>query len=233
MSTARRSITRSAARATLRDAAPRGWYPPAKRLGDIGLAGAGLVLASPLWLVIALAIVLESGFPLFYSREVAGWHGKTFRVLKFRSMRKGNTIVADFDPKHDPRVTRVGCLLRPTALDELPSLLHILRGEMSFVGPRVLLQRVEDPADPDHGRESRTLPRGEFRLLVRPGLTGLAALYAPKNLPYRHKFRYDALYIRRMSLWLDVKLVAMSFLRTFTRRWEQVQMRGARKPAFP
>jgi lipopolysaccharide/colanic/teichoic acid biosynthesis glycosyltransferase len=195
------------------------------------LAGAGLVIASPLWLVISLVIVVESGFPVFYSREVAGWRGKPFRVLKFRTMRKGNTLVADFDPKRDPRVTRVGRLLRPTALDELPSLLHILRGEMSFVGPRVLLQRVEDPADPDHGRESRALPRGEFRLLVRPGLTGLAQLYAPKNLPYRQKFRYDALYIRKMSLGLDIKLMLMSFLRTFARRWEQVQTRRAHQAA--
>lgn len=225
MSTAKSSVARSAHSAPAHAAELRGWYPPVKRLWDVVLASVGLLLASPLWTAISLAIVLESGMPVFYSRQVAGWRGKPFRVLKFRSMRKDNTVRADLDPKHDPRITRVGRLLRPTALDELPSLLHILRGEMSFVGPRVLLRKVEDPADPDFGRESATLPRGEFRLLVRPGLTGLAQMYGPKNLPYRHKFRYDALYIRKMSLSLDIKLVAMSFLRTFARRWEQVQTR--------
>lgn len=228
MSTAKSSVARSARSAPAHAAEPRGWYPPVKRLWDVALASVGLLLASPLWVAITLAIVLESGMPVFYSREVAGWRGKPFRVLKFRSMKKGNTIVADLDPKRDPRLTRVGRLLRPTALDELPSLLHILRGEMSFVGPRVLLQKVEDPADPDFGRESATLPHGEFRLVVRPGLTGLAQLNVRKNQPYRQKFRYDALYIRKMSLWLDVRIMVASFMRTFARRWEQFQPRRRR-----
>ena len=206
-----------------------GWYPPVKRLGDAVVAAIGMVIATPLWVVIISAIVLESGFPIFYSAEVGGKDSKPFKLYKLRTMRKDNRIVADFETKSDPRLTRVGRFLRPTALDELPSLFHILRGQMSFVGPRVLLLKVTDPKDPDVGRESRSLPRGAFRAMVRPGLTGLAQLYAPKNLPYRDKFRYDALYIRKMSMWLDIKVVFLSFMRTFGRKWEQLQQRPAKQ----
>ncbi|MBI2935760.1 MAG: sugar transferase [Chloroflexi bacterium] len=223
MSIAKRSVAPSLSPPRAAALAHAGWYARWKRGIDVLLASAGLLASLPVWVILALAIVLDSGLPVFYSREVGGKDGKSFRLYKLRTMKAGNTLRADLDPAQDPRLTRVGRLLRRTALDELPALWHILKGQMSFVGPRTLLLRVEDPADPDCGRLTSTLPRAVIRSLVRPGLTGLAQLYAPKNLPYRHKFRYDALYARKMSLGLDIKLIFLSFLRTFLGRWEQIR----------
>lgn len=206
-----------------------------KRAMDIALAAVGLIVAAPLWCAMTALILLETGRPVFFRAVVAGKDGKPFQETKFRTMHqeygrlhREQQIGGDYDPKHDPRLTKVGRVLRPMALDELPALWHILRGEMSFVGPRTLPFLVNDPRDPDYRSECRSLRYGMERLRVRPGLTGIAQLYCAKNLAWRKKFRYDALYIRKMSLWLDIKLVAMSFLRTFARRWEQVQTRRLR-----
>ncbi|HVC19325.1 MAG TPA: sugar transferase, partial [Vicinamibacterales bacterium] len=111
-----------------------------KRLFDIALAGVGLVLSSPFWLVIALAVKLEDGGPVFFPQERVGWHGRVFRALKFRSMRPDAEAATGpvQATSADPRVTRVGRLLRATAMDELPQLWNIFAGDMSFVGPRPL-----------------------------------------------------------------------------------------------
>ena len=112
----------------------------AKRLLDIALSGAGLVASAPLWAVIAVLIKLEDGGPVFYAQERSGLNGRPFLVRKFRSMipdaeaRTGAVQATE----HDPRVTRVGRLLRATAMDELPQLWNIFKGDMSFTGPRAL-----------------------------------------------------------------------------------------------
>jgi lipopolysaccharide/colanic/teichoic acid biosynthesis glycosyltransferase len=120
----------------------------------------------------------------------------------------------------DPRITSVGRFLRAAGLDELPQILNILKGEMSFVGPRALAvgeilydesgQRVNYEKIPDFWR----------RLSVRPGLTGISTIYKAKDISPRKKFRYDLLYIRRQSFWLDVRLIAMSFWISFRGKWE-------------
>jgi lipopolysaccharide/colanic/teichoic acid biosynthesis glycosyltransferase len=121
----------------------------------------------------------------------------------------------------DPRITRVGWVLRATALDELPQLLNIWKGEMSFVGPRAL------PINERQGREEsgdlpdEKIPGFRERLLVRPGLTGIAQIYAPRDVPRRHKFRYDLVYVRAQSFWLDLRLVCLSFWITFRGAWER------------
>ena len=130
----------------------------------------------------------------------------------------GVTVQATED---DPRITRVGRVLRATALDELPQLLNIWKGEMSFVGPRTLpineRQRREESAEvPDE-----QIPGFHERLQVPPGLTGIAQIYAPRDVPRRHKFRYDLLYIRRQSFWFDLKLIVLSFWITFRGAWER------------
>lgn len=214
-----RSDSRLADRPSTGESLIRGGYPTVKRMFDLLFAAVGLVLSLPFWGVITLLILLEDGRPVFFSHEVGGRGGRPFRLFKFRTMKKGDQPIADVDPRHDVRLTRVGRILRPTAFDELPSLWHIVKGEMSFVGPRTLLLRVEDPADPDRGKEIPTLPRAEVRNLVRPGLGGLAQLYAPKTAAYRTKLRYDAFYVRKMSLGLDLKLLGLSFLRAFRRQW--------------
>ncbi len=187
----------------------------AKRAFDIFLSGFGLILSSPLWALIALAIKLDDGGPVFYRQIRVGKGNREFTNFKFRSM------VADSDRKwgavpasaKDPRITRVGRLMRSTAMDELPQLWNILRGDMSFVGPR--------PEWIELVKEFRKqIPRFDLRHSVRPGLTGFAQIYGDSELPRRQKLRYDVLYIKRQSLWIDLRLVAFSFLVTFTGGWE-------------
>lgn len=193
----------------------------AKRTIDIALAGAGLLLSSPLWLAIAAAIKAESRGPLFFVQPRVGLHGRLFSALKFRSMvadaeREVGPVQAT---EHDPRVTRVGRVLRATAMDELPQLWNIFRGDMSFVGPRALR-----PDEPDVGDAAPTpldaVPGFAERSSVRPGLTGLAQIYARRDVRRRQKFRYDRLYIRRQSLGLDLCLIFLSFWITVRGRWE-------------
>jgi lipopolysaccharide/colanic/teichoic acid biosynthesis glycosyltransferase len=186
-----------------------------KRAFDFAVALVGLVASSPLWALIALAIWLEDGRPVFFRQERVGLHGRRFRVWKFRTMRqpRGRQHEA-VDLEDDYRVTKVGRLLRATAMDDLPALLNILVGDMSFVGPRTLLPFYK-------GQPIEQIPGFAVRSLVRPGLTGVAQVYASKDIPYRQKFSYDTLYIRRMSLWLDLKLFLLSFWVTFRGAWER------------
>ena len=125
---------------------------------------------------------------------------------------------------HDPRVTRIGRFMRATAMDELPQLWNILRGDMSFVGPRALM-----PEEIEAGDVARvplaSIPGYTVRHRVRPGLTGLAQVFAERDLPRRQKFRYDLLYIRRQSFVLDLRLIALSLWITARGRWER---RGAK-----
>lgn len=202
-----------------------------KRAFDLGLATVGLALSAPVTLCIALAIKLDDGGPLFFRQERWGRGGRPIWVYKFRTMRveasqPGRSTQATAD---DPRITRVGRLLRATALDEFPQVLNIWKGEMSFVGPRALAineqQAHEQSAEPDH-----EVPGFWERLEARPGLTGIAQIYAPRDVPRRHKFRLDVLYVRERTFWLDVRLVALSIWITLTGRWEK---RGARFKVSP
>jgi lipopolysaccharide/colanic/teichoic acid biosynthesis glycosyltransferase len=120
----------------------------------------------------------------------------------------------------DPRVTRVGRWLRATAMDELPQLWNIFRGDMSFVGPRALRPgEIEQAGDGRHVA-LEDVPGFDLRCRVRPGLTGVAQIFAPRDIPRRQKFRYDRLYIERRSFWLDVRLILLSFWITFRGSWE-------------
>ena len=193
-----------------------------KRALDVLLSGAGLVLSLPIWVVVAAAVKLEDGGPVFFAQERVGRGGRVFRVLKFRSMipdaeaRVGALQAAE----HDPRVTRVGRWLRATAMDELPQLLSIFRGDMSFVGPRALRPgEIEVRGDGRH-EALEAVPGFAERCRVPPGLTGVAQIYAPRDIPRRQKFRYDRVYIRRRSFWLDLRLIALSFWITFRGTWE-------------
>ena len=194
----------------------------AKRTFDVFLSAAGLLLSAPLWIVIAIAIRVEDGGPVFFAQDRTGKFGRTFRALKFRSMHpdaeaRSGAIQATAG---DPRVTRVGRLLRATAMDELPQLWNILRGDMSFVGPRAL--RPGEIEAEGSGRLVRLedVPGFEHRIRVRPGLTGLAQVYAPRDVPRRQKFRYDKVYVRRRSWMLDVRLILLSFWISFLGTWE-------------
>jgi lipopolysaccharide/colanic/teichoic acid biosynthesis glycosyltransferase len=200
--------------------------PPArsrtKRAFDILLSLLMLLVSSPVWLVLSLLILIEDGRPIFFAQERWGLGAKPFRILKFRSMRhevgEGPAVVAR---ARDPRATRVGRIFRRTGLDELPNLLGILRGQMSFVGPRALA--VEEMIQEVDGRYHTyvEVPGFAQRLSVRPGLTGLATVYVARDASPRRKFACDLLYIRRWSFGLDLRLVGMSFLISFLGRWER------------
>jgi lipopolysaccharide/colanic/teichoic acid biosynthesis glycosyltransferase len=199
--------------------------PPAvsapKRLLDVAFATAGLAITSPLWLVLAALIKVEDGGPVFFAQERSGLHGRTFRALKFRSMRVDAEARGARQAVHnDPRVTRVGRIMRATALDELPQLLNILAGQMSVVGPRALRPGEIEAHGSGAFERLEDVPGFAERASVRPGLTGLAQLYAPRNLPRRGKFRYDRLYIRAYSLGLDVRLILQSLWVSLWGRWE-------------
>ena len=194
----------------------------AKRILDILLSATGLLLSLPVWAVAAASIKLYDGGRIFYAQDRVGQDGRTFRAWKFRSMRPdAESRVGPLQAAaHDPRVTPVGRVLRATAMDELPQLWNILRGDMSFVGPRALRPgEIEAGSD---GREVplEAVPGFALRCRVRPGLTGVAQIYAPRDLPRRQKFRYDRIYIRRQSFWLDVRLILLSFWITARGTWE-------------
>jgi lipopolysaccharide/colanic/teichoic acid biosynthesis glycosyltransferase len=192
-----------------------------KRAFDVALAGAGLLVSLPLWLVFGAAIKLEDGGPVFYSQPRVGFRGRIFEALKFRSMRANaeSGVGAVQAVENDPRVTRVGRFMRRTAMDELPQLWNIFRGDMSFVGPRALRPGEVDTSGTNLIQIDQ-IPGYAARTAVRPGLTGIAQIYAPRDVPRRQKFRYDRIYVRRQSIWLDLRLILLSFWISFLGTWE-------------
>jgi lipopolysaccharide/colanic/teichoic acid biosynthesis glycosyltransferase len=194
----------------------------AKRAFDIMLAGFGILLSSPLWAFISLAIVLDNGFPVFFRQGRWGKGGGRFIALKFRTMRTGIESERPVQATtEDPRITRVGRILRATAMDELPQLWNIFIGDMSFVGPRALPINEIQSNSPDKDVPDESVPGFWKRLAVTPGLTGIAQIYADRDIRRAQKFRYDLLYIRRRSFWLDLRLILMSFYISFLGRWEE------------
>jgi lipopolysaccharide/colanic/teichoic acid biosynthesis glycosyltransferase len=213
-----------AARTSSRVTAPGAVTPSrAKRALDCALAGLGLIGSMPLWALIAAAVKIEDGGDVFYGQERVGLGGRAFKVWKFRSMipdaeaRVGAVQAAD----NDPRITRVGRWLRATAMDELPQLWSIFRGDMSFVGPRALRPGEIEVVGSGRLEALEDVPGFAERCRVPPGLTGIAQIFAARDLPRRQKFRYDRLYIRRQSFALDVRLILLSFWITFRGTWEK------------
>ena len=195
--------------------------PLSKRTLDVALSSIGLVLSAPLWVLVAVAVKIEDGGPVFYRQERVGQGGRLFDALKFRSMvRNAESAGALQAAANDPRVTRVGRLMRATAMDELPQLWNIFRGDMSFVGPRALRpQEIEVNGD-GRPRLLDQIPGSRERHRVRPGLTGIAQIFAPRDITRRNKFRYDRLYIRNQGFWFDVRLILLSFWITARGKWE-------------
>jgi lipopolysaccharide/colanic/teichoic acid biosynthesis glycosyltransferase len=189
-----------------------------KRSMDLGILVAAHLFLLPVWVLlwtaIPLLIKLEDGGPVFYGQTRMGKNGKTFRLLKFRTMvPNADKIGPRWNVTGDKRVTRIGRVLRRTALDELPGLIAIWRGDMSFVGPRAL-DAIE------HQMLEAQFPGFGQRLQVAPGLTGLAQVYNLTDAPDT-KLQYDLEYIRTMSVWLDCKLILLSVKNTLTAKWDQ------------
>ena len=151
-----------------------------------------------------------------------GKNGKEFVFLKFRTMVQDAESAGLVTADADPRVTRVGRVLRRTALDELPQVINVLRGDMSFVGPRALPVQMHLDAVAEE-------PRFDRRTAVMPGMTGTAQLYLPRHCSPRRRLAYDMLYVKRASLWLDVALMLRAAWNTLTGSWGT----GHRRPETP
>lgn len=181
----------------------RGFYARfGKRLFDLAIGVPAMIAASPLFLLIALAIRITSPGPILFRQERLGRNGSVFEALKFRTMtdkpRVPDTIAYSGDQSE---ITAIGRILRRTKLDELPQILNVLRGEMSLVGPRPQLPIQLKELDEN----------GRLRLLVRPGLTGMAQTHGNVALTWPERWVYDAEYVKRLSLKLDLWLIARTF----------------------
>lgn len=207
---------------TIEERAARVVASRAKRAVDIAFAVIGLCLTMPLWVIAAVAILIDDGPPVWYRQARSGLRGREFLVTKFRSM----VVDADKDGARqavpgDRRITRVGRWLRSTALDEVPQLWNILVGDMSVVGPRALRPGEIEAEGPDVLVSLEDVPGFTTRSMVRPGLTGVAQVYAPRRLPRHRKFRYDRLYIMRQSILVDTGLILQSIWVSLTGDWER------------
>jgi lipopolysaccharide/colanic/teichoic acid biosynthesis glycosyltransferase len=193
-----------------------------KRLFDVTLSGFGLLLSSPLWIVIAAAIRIQDRGPVFFTQPRVGENGQVFLAFKFRSMivnADASAGPAQVRPA-DRRITPVGRVLRATAMDELPQLWNIFRGDMSFVGPRPLCPGEIEASGGGKMVRLDEIPGYEARHRIKPGLTGLTQVHAARDIPRIDKFRLDLEYAAQATFWLDMKLILLSFWITARGRWE-------------
>ena len=175
-----------------------------KRIMDLFISGVGLIIASPFMIIIALAIKLYDGGPVFFKQNRVTENGKIFNVLKFRSMIvDADKVALRKATSNDDRITPVGKIIRPLRLDELPQLLNILFGDMSFVGPRP--ERTENVYE-----YTKLYPEFDLRHRVKGGLTGYAQIYGKYNTSPQDKLNMDLIYIEKYSLLLDIKLIVMT-----------------------
>ena len=183
-----------------------------KRLMDILLCSVAMIIAAPVMTVVAIAIKLEDGGPVFFRQKRMTRGGREFDILKFRSMivdaekYAGAVLATD----NDPRITRVGKVIRATRLDELPQILNILKGDMSIVGPRPERKVIADEYCKD-------IPEFAYRLKVRGGLTGYAQIYGKYNTSAYDKLRLDLMYIENYSFMLDIKLIILTLRIIFSK----------------
>jgi lipopolysaccharide/colanic/teichoic acid biosynthesis glycosyltransferase len=170
-----------------------------RRALDVGVSSLALLLAAPVLALAMLAIRLESAGPVIYRQRRVGLDGRTFDVLKLRTMVDGAEHMGAglAVNENDSRSTRVGAFLRRTSLDELPNLLNVLRGEMSLIGPRPTIPvQVESYSERQRGR-----------LAVKPGITGWAQVHGRASLPWSERIELDLYYIAHRSIWLDLKII--------------------------
>lgn len=184
-------------------------YRLVKRLADIFLSFLGLVVLSPLFLVVALAIRMEDGKPVFYLQERITIGGRKFKVIKFRSMKHNVGNIHESVTTDDDRITKVGRFIRKFRIDEFPQLINVLKGDMSLVGPRP--EMVENVA-----KYTEELPEFVYRQRMKAGITGMAQVYGKYNTPPKDKLVYDLMYIESFSIWLDFKILLRTVLVLFT-----------------
>lgn len=193
-----------------------------KRFEDIFIALLGLLITSPLFLIIAIIIKATSKGPIIYRHQRVGRNGKDFYVLKFRTMINDNRSIEEILTKeeyelflvdlklpNDPRVTKFGQFLRKTSLDELPQLVNILKGEMSLIGPRPIMRQYE---------LERFGKNADLLLKVRPGLTGYWASHGRNNTSYDERMKMELYYVTKRGFWLDTKIFFKTILAVLSRK---------------
>lgn len=186
-----------------------GLYNISKRIIDILLSLMGLIILSPIFIIVAIMIKIESNGPIIFSQYRVGYKGKKFKMYKFRSMvadaeeKKKNLISENevtgpmFKMKNDPRITKVGRVIRKTSIDELPQLFNVIKGDMSLVGPR-----------PSLPSEVEQFPEWAYRRLdVKPGLTCFWQVSGRNNIEFDEWMRLDIKYVEERSFWIDMKLI--------------------------
>lgn len=189
----------------------RGFYRAVKRFLDVTASFLGLVLLSPLMLAVSILIKIDSRGPVIFRQKRIGRNGKVFEIYKFRSMCVGaeKTGSGVYSGKGDARVTRIGKILRATSIDELPQLLNILKGEMSFVGTRPPLTY-----HPWKYEEYTDFQKRMFE--VRPGITGWAQVNGRKDVEWHKRIELNVWYVDHMSLLLDIKIMFMTAFKVLT-----------------
>lgn len=176
-----------------------------KRIMDLVIAGFGLIITSPIFLITALCIKLEDGGPVFYKQERVTYAGKIFNVIKFRSMKVEDGSIHKSVTKNDDRITRTGRIIRKFRIDELPQLINVIKSDMSIVGPRPeMVENVE--------KYTKELPEFAYRQRAKAGLTGMAQIYGKYNTSPKDKLIFDLTYINEYSVWLDIKLIFRTLL---------------------
>lgn len=178
-----------------------------KRLVDVVGSAIGLVVLSPLLVVLAVAVRIRLGSPVLFRQTRPGLHGQPFELVKFRTMTDERGPDGELLPD-EQRLTPFGAWLRATSLDELPELFNVLAGDMSLVGPRPLLMEYLDLYNPDQARRHE----------VRPGLTGWSQVRGRNALSWEDKLALDTWYVDHQSLWLDLRILAETVVSVVTRR---------------
>jgi len=184
-----------------------------KRLLDLALTVPALILLSPVLGLLALLVRLKLGLPVLFRQHRPGLHGQPFTMLKFRTMTDDRDAQGNLLPNED-RLTPFGQFLRSTSLDELPELINVLKGEMSLVGPRPLLMQYLDLYTPEQMRRHE----------VKPGITGWAQVNGRNDISWEEKFTLDVWYVDHQSLWLDLRIIAMTAWKVLKR--EDISRQG-------
>lgn len=192
-------------------------YESIKRAIDIGIAGVGLAVTAPAQCAVAIAVRRKFGSPVLFRQLRPGRDGEIFELMKFRTMLEPDPVRGLVDDAD--RMTPLGTFLRGTSLDELPTLLNVLRGDMSLVGPRPLLVSYLDRYTPAQARRHE----------VRPGVTGLAQVSGRNALSWSEKFALDVQYVEERSLWLDLKILLLTVVKVV--RSEGISAEGS--PTMP
>lgn len=199
----------------------KNYYKPVKRVLDILIASIGLVVLSPIFLIVALCIKLETRGKVMFKHKRIGKNGKEIYIYKFRSMvENAEDMIKDFSPeqmkefkenyklKNDPRITKVGKFIRKTSLDELPQLLNIIKGDLSIIGPRPVIEEELEKYGPT---------KAKF-LSVTPGLTGYWAANGRSCTSYEDRMKMELYYVDNMSLKLDIKIILKTVITVIKRQ---------------